>query len=55
MAKKEAQAKEVTQDAIRAKSKMSKAEKMLSKKAKAKEFAAGGKKTASSKNAKRWS
>jgi ATPase subunit of ABC transporter with duplicated ATPase domains len=55
MAKKEAQAKEVSQDAIRAKSKMSKAEKMLAKKAKAKEFAAGGKKGGVTKNAKRWS
>ena len=54
MAKKEAQAKAVAQDAIRAKSKMSKAEKMLAKKAKAKEFAAGGKKGGVAKNAKRW-
>jgi ATPase subunit of ABC transporter with duplicated ATPase domains len=54
MAKKEAQAKAVVQDAIRAKSKMSKAEKMLAKKAKAKEFAAGGKKGGVAKNAKRW-
>jgi hypothetical protein len=34
---------------------MSKAEKMLAKKAKAKEFAAGGKKGGVTKNAKRWS
>lgn len=54
MAKKEAAAKAVAQDQIRAKSKMSKAEKMLAKKQKAKEFAAGGKKGGAAKNAKRW-
>jgi ATPase subunit of ABC transporter with duplicated ATPase domains len=56
MAKKEARAKEVAQSQIKAKSKLSKAEKMLAKKDKAKAFAdGGGGAKKASKNAKRWS